>query len=72
METPIWNGVVYRGKIKHAVTCRQFGPLPPMLACRPFRTNCVGRVCREESRMKGWKGVGWSTQLDVLRCRPGV
>lgn len=57
-KTPIWNGVVYRGKIKHAVTCRQFEPLPPMLACRPFRTNCVGRVWREERSMKGWKGGG--------------
>lgn len=29
----IWNGVVYRGKIKHAVICRQFeAPCPP---CRP-------------------------------------
>lgn len=36
METPIWNGVVYRGKIKHAVTCRQFGPLPPCSPAAPF------------------------------------
>lgn len=42
---PIWDGVVYRGKIKHAVICRQF--CPPSLLARlpPLRTNCVGRAC---------------------------
>lgn len=48
---PIWNVVVYRGKIKHAVICRQFeAPCPP---AAPPRTNCVRHVCREER--KGWR-----------------